>query len=312
MKTFLITGASGYIGSHMAYQLKKAYPDCRVVGVDIVKKDKLDHLFDDFFQWDLTQTNGEVFDRYEYECVFHFAAYASVPEGEKYQFEYYYNNITSSLNTLNDAILCKVPYFIFSSTCAVYGNPRYIPIDEDHDKNPISVYAKTKGIFEDILLSAHEQKKIRSGILRYFNAAGRNAKAGLYEEHSPETHLIPLLVKGDTIDVYGNDYKTTDGTPLRDYIHVIDICEAHIKAYEYLRENSDKPLVCNIGTGMAHSVIEVVEKVNTILGKEVKMKFKSRRTGDAVALVSDVTRMKNVLQFQPKHDIVSIVESMKD
>jgi UDP-glucose 4-epimerase len=165
-------------------------------------------------------------------------------------------------------------------------------------------------MFEDMLLAAIEEGKIKGGILRYFNAAGRNVEEGLYEEHEPETHLIPLLVRGDTIDIYGNDYKTTDGTPLRDYIHVIDICEAHIKAYEYLQENNS--LVCNIGTGQAHSVIEVVEKVNTILGKDVKMKFKSRRTGDAVALVSDVTKMKNVLQFQPKYDIVSIVKSMKD
>ena len=311
MKTFLITGASGYIGSHMAYQLRQSYPDCRIVGVDKVVKPKLYRLYDDFFQWDLTQTNGEVFDRYVYDCIFHFAALASVPEGENNQYKYYYNNIVSSLNVLNGAILYNVPYFIFSSSCAVYGNPQYIPIDEDHAKNPISVYAKTKSMFEDMLLAADSENKIRAGILRYFNAAGRNPEAGLYEEHNPETHLIPLLAKGDTIDIYGNDYKTTDGTPLRDYIHVIDICEAHIKAYEHLRENP-KALVCNIGTGMGHSVIEVVEKVNHVLGKDVKMKFKSRRTGDAVALVSDVTRMKNVLQFQPKHDIVSIVESMKD
>lgn len=310
MKTFLITGASGYIGSHMAYQLRQSYPDCYIVGVDKVRKRKLDWLFNDFFQWDLCRTDGNVFNNYNYDCIFHFAGLASVPEGENNKYEYYHNNLTSSLNILNDAIKNEVKYFIFSSSCAVYGNPIYVPIDEEHEKKPISVYAKTKSMFEDMLLAAVDQKKIRGGILRYFNAAGRNAEAGLYEEHNPETHLIPLLVRGDTIDVYGKDYKTTDGTPLRDYIHVEDICAAHIKTYEYLQENES--LVCNIGTGLAHSVIEVVEKVNFVLGKEVKMRFKSRRTGDAVALVSDVTKMKNVLQFQPKHDIVSIVKSMKD
>lgn len=311
MKTFVVTGASGYIGSHMCYELRKKYPDCLIIGTDVVMKRHLKHLYNVFYQKNLCSGDDEIFENHKVDCVFHFAALASVPQGELNKFEYYYNNLTSSLHVLNDAITHDVPYFIFSSSCAVYGNPQYIPIDEDHEKKPISVYAKTKSLFEDMVLAAEAENKIKASILRYFNAAGRNRDAHLHEEHHPETHLIPLLVKGNTIDVYGKDYKTTDGTAMRDYIHVVDICQAHIKAYEYMVEN-DKGIVCNIGTGMGYSVIEVVEKVNSILGKDVKMKFKPRREGDAVALVSDVSRMKNVLQFQPKHDIVSIIESMKD
>jgi UDP-glucose 4-epimerase len=312
MKTFVVTGASGYIGSHMCYELRQKYPDCIIVGVDKVQKNKLKHLYDDFMCYDLAKTNACVFDRYKADCVFHFAAYASVPEGEEKPFSYYYNNLMSSMRILDEAIYHGIKNFIFSSSCAVYGRPDYHgePVDEYAYEMPESVYANTKYMFEQILEAAQKEHKINAGILRYFNAAGRNVEAGLYEEHNPETHLIPNLMKNKVVEVYGNEYPTRDGTAIRDYIHVIDICKAHIKAYEYMRDN-DQGILCNIGTGKGYSVLEVIAEVQKITGlKEIK--FHAPRDGDVPELYSDVSRMRNDLQFTPEHDIVSIIESMRN
>ena len=181
-------------------------------------------------------------------------------------------------------------------------------INESVTKNPQSVYAHTKSIVEDILLAA-EKEGIRVGILRYFNAAGRNVEAGLYEEHEPETHLLPNIMKSDTIKIYGNDYNTPDGTAVRDYIHVVDICQAHIRAYEYMEQN-DKGIICNLGTGKGHSVLDIVNQVRDLTGKQIDVEYHGRRNGDVDRLVSDVGRMLGVLTFTPKHDIKSIINSL--
>lgn len=309
MKTFVVTGASGYIGSHMCYELRSAYPDCYIIGVDKVQKNKLDHLYNDFMLYDISRTNFGIFDRFKVDCVFHFAAYASVPEGEANKWHYYRNNINGSLRLIDEAISYGVKNFIFSSTCAVYGHADK-RINENKQKNPSSVYAKTKSIIEDVLLAADSEKFLNAGILRYFNAAGRNVIANLYEEHDPETHLIPNLMSKDTVDVYGTDFDTRDGTSVRDYIHVIDICQAHIAAYEYMKKNN-KGIISNIGTGRGYSVLEVINLVEKITGKKLKIAYHDRRPGDVDYLVSDVEHMKKILTFTPKFDIVSIIESMR-
>ena len=310
MKTFLVTGASGYIGSHMCYELKQSYPDCKIIAVDKVKKEKLNHLYDEFILQDLARSNFWVMDRDKIDCVFHLAALASVPEGEANPTLYYQNNLMSSMRLLDQAVFFGVRNFVFSSSCSVYG-PAIEPIREIKPKNPISVYAKTKSIFEDMLWASENEGNIHAGVLRYFNAAGRNVEADLYEEHDPETHLIPILMKSNIAKVFGIDYNTPDGTAIRDYIHVIDICQAHIKAYEYM-ENNGKGITCNIGTGKGYSVLEIIRIIEEMTGKTMKKEYFPRRSGDSECLISNVQRMKNILTFEPQHDIFSIVRSMMD
>lgn len=305
MKTFVVTGASGYIGSHICYELKQKYPDCRIIAIDKKMKNKLNHLYDEFVLNDLSKSTTDVLEYRKIDCIFHFAGYIVVSESEKYPWSYYRNNVASSMRLLELAIHHGVKNFIFSSTCAVYGDPNYVPIDEDHMKNPVSVYADSKAIFERMLLAAEKEEGIRAGILRYFNVAGRNVEANLFEEHEPETHLIPNVINKDTVEVYG------DGSCVRDYVHVVDICKAHIAAYEYM-ENKNKGIVCNIGTGKGHSVLEIISLIEKQLGKKKSVVYEDPREGDVEILVSDVVRMKNELTFKPEHDIVSIVESMRN
>lgn len=305
MKTFVVTGASGYIGSHICYELKQKYSDCRIIAIDKKMKNKLNHLYDEFVLNDLSKSTTDVLEYRKIDCIFHFAGHIVVSESEKYPWSYYRNNVASSMRLLELAIHHGVKNFIFSSTCAVYGDPNYVPIDENHTKNPVSVYADSKAIFERMLLAAEKEEGIRAGILRYFNVAGRNVEANLFEEHEPETHLIPNVINKDTVEVYG------DGSCVRDYVHVVDICKAHIAAYEYM-ENKNKGIVCNIGTGKGHSVLEIISLIEKQLGKKKSVVYEDPREGDVEILVSDVVRMRNELTFKPEHDIVSIVESMRN
>jgi UDP-glucose 4-epimerase len=312
MKKFVVTGASGYIGSHMCYELRKTYPDCFIIAIDKFRKPKLDHLYDVFELRDIAKTNTNFFQFHNgIDCIFNFAALAVVPESEEKPYTYYCNNILSTVKMMDEAIHHGIKNFVFSSTCAVYGRPKHLPIREEEVKKPESVYAHSKSVAEDILLSAQKEHGIRVSLLRYFNAAGRNVEAGLYEEHNPETHLIPNLMKSDKVTVYGDQYSTPDGTAVRDYIHVIDLCQAHIKAYEYMEKNN-KGIVCNLGTGKGNSVMEVIDKVEIITGKSMIIEMKPNRSGDLPVLYSDTTKMRNDLQFLPQHDIVSIIESMRN
>jgi UDP-glucose 4-epimerase len=308
VKSFLVTGASGYIGSHMCYELRKTYPDCKIIGVDKVQKNKLNHLYDQFYCYDLSKPNYCILDKSKIDCIFHFAAYASVPESEEKPWTYYRNNMMAGFNLLEEAIFYRVKNFIFSSTCAVYGS-RYEPVHEDIPKNPQSIYAKTKSNFEDILLAAEKESGIRATILRYFNVAGRNVEANLYEEHEPETHLIPNLMKAEIAKIYGNKFSTPDRTAIRDYIHVIDLCKAHVVAYEIMEKNN-KGIVCNIGTGKGYSVLEILNEIRKF--RKLELEYYDKRPGDLPILISDVKRMKEQLTFTPEHDIVSIIESMKE
>lgn len=308
-QTFLVTGCNGYIGSHMCYELRKYYSDCLILGIDMVSKPYLTHLYNEFEQMNLSRQVPD-YSYHNIDCIFHFAALASVPEGEKFKYTYYRNNLQSSLNMIDLANTHGVKNLIFSSTCAVYGEHQYLPINEEHPKNPTCVYAKTKSTIEDVLLAAEENNILRAGILRYFNAAGRNVEANLYEEHKPETHLIPLLARNNTIELYGNDYNTPDGTCVRDYIHVIDVCRAHIKTYEYMKKHK-KGIVCNIGTGKNPTVLEVIREAENVLKKKIYIQVKPRRNGDVPFLVADTTKMTKELTFVPEYDIFNIINSMR-
>lgn len=310
MKTFVVTGCNGYIGSHMCYELRQKYPDCRIVGVDKVDRPHLRHLYDVYSPIDLSCNTLYTAAR-EIDCIFHFAAYISVEEGESNPWQYYRNNIGATFGAIDFARRYEVKNFIFSSTAAVYGdsiNPLAGHIMETRPTNPVSVYGKTKAICEDILASTD----LNVARLRYFNACGRNAKANLYEEHDPETHLIPLLVKNKNASIYGDTWATRDGTCVRDYVHVIDICQAHICAYEYISNNPGTNLACNIGTGNGHTVKEVLDKVNKIIHNgEMIITYEDKRNGDVPYLVADTTTAETVLGFKPQYTLDDIIESMK-
>lgn len=312
MKKFVVTGASGYIGSHMCYELRKAYPDCKIIAIDKIRKNKLDHLYDVFEMRDIAQTNTNLLQFHKgVDCIFHFAAYTIVPESNDKPYHYYHNNVLGAMRMMDEAIEHGIKNFVFSSTCAVYGSPSRTPIAEDEKKKPESVYAASKSMAEDMLMAAEKEFGVRVAVLRYFNAAGRNVEANLFEEHEPETHLIPNLMKSDRVTVYGVDYDTPDGTAIRDYIHVEDLCKAHIAAYEYM-EDQREGIVCNLGTGVGYSVFDVIDKVEQITGKSFYIELNSKRSGDVPRLYSNTTRMTEKLTFQPKHDIVSIIESMRN
>lgn len=309
MNTFLVTGCNGYIGSHMAAQLRDTYKNCKIVGVDKVEKEHIKHLFDKLYIFDLTDEKkvDMIFKENMFDCVFHFAAYASVPEGELYPEKYYNNNCNSTLNLSKYCMINNVKNFVFSSTCAVYGDQDFTDsLDENSGLNPISVYAKTKLNCEKKL---QQVKSYNLAILRYFNAAGRSVKHNLYEEHDPETHLIPVLRQSNEVEIYGG-WNTDDGTPIRDYIHVMDICSAHISAYEYLNTNNTN-IICNIGTGIGYSVFEIVKLARMIWNKTIKTNIKGRRDGDVKKLIANVNKMNTELKFKTKYDIVDILESMK-
>ena len=314
MKRFVVTGCNGYIGSHMCYELKKAYPDCWIHGVDKVDKKHLRHLYDIFSHIDMAMDSINIapFERKPIDAIFHFAAYISVEEGELRPWEYYHNNVCGTMRLLREAHSFGVKNFIFSSTAAVYGesvNPILGHIMETRSLNPVSVYGKTKAMCEEILSSLTDMNVAR---LRYFNACGRNVEANLYEEHDPETHLIPLLARNKKAVIYGNTWATKDGTCVRDYVHVIDICRSHISAYEYISKHDGINLACNIGTGNGYSVKEVVDKVNEIIHNgEMDIVYEDRRNGDVPYLVADTTTAKTILKFEPEYTLDDIIKSMK-
>ena len=310
MKTFVVTGCNGYIGSHMCNELGKLYNDCTIHGIDKHDKKHLRHLYDFYHHIDLAVDTFSLPEGTD--AIFHFAAYISVEEGEQQPFKYFRNNLVGSIRLLERAIEQKIPYFIFSSTAAVYGNsknPMFGHLFENTPPNPFSVYGKTKAMFEEVL---RNEKSINSAILRYFNVAGRDRKANLFEEHDPETHLIPLLVKDKIATIYGDDYPTKDGTCVRDFIDVRDVCRAHTLAYRYMEQNKENLLI-NIGSGKGYSVKEVAEKVNEIIHNgTMNIEYKDRRDGDVPYLVADNSLATNLLDFSPEYDLTQIIESMKE
>jgi UDP-glucose 4-epimerase len=315
MKTFVVTGCNGYIGSHMCYELKKAYPDCYIIGVDKVEKQHLRHLYDFFDHTDLALDPINISPPWVagVDAIFHFAAYISVEEGELRPWDYYHNNVVGSLRLIRQARSYGIKNFIFSSTAAVYGeraDTMFGHLNENLPMSAFSVYGKTKQMVEEVLSSITDMNVIR---LRYFNACGRNVEAGLYEEHDPETHLVPLLARNKTATIYGTDWATRDGTCIRDYVHVMDICKAHLLAYEYM-DNKYISVndAINVGCGEGYTVREVVDRANTIIHNgEMIVRTTGRRDGDVAYLVANTDKIKNLLDFTPQFNLDDIMESMK-
>jgi UDP-glucose 4-epimerase len=290
MKKILVTGGAGYVGSHAVRQLNRdGYPSLVL--------DNLSYGHREFARnTDLVEGGVEntallekIFSDNPIEAVMHFAAYAYVGESVSDPGKYYLNNVVNTLRLLQTMIRAGVNKFIFSSSCATYGNPVQIPMTEEHPQNPISPYGATKLMVERILRDFDAAYGLKFVSFRYFNAAGADPEGGIGEWHDPETHLIPLVLdaaagKRQAVQIYGTDYETPDGTCIRDYIHVTDIAQAHILGLKHLL--AGKPSgVFNLGNGNGFSVREVVQTAEKVTGKRIRVLEVSRRPGDPAVLV---------------------------
>jgi len=311
----LVTGGAGYIGSHFVRLLKSKNFD--VVIFDNLSRGHRESIPEGvaFEQVDLLDFGKltEKLKLYKIDAVVHFAAFAYVGESVTNPRLYYINNVIGSVNLLNAITEAGITKVVFSSTCSLYGNPEIVPISEAETIKPINPYAKTKHIIENVLADYDTAYGLKYVALRYFNAAGCSFDGSIGESHEPETHLIPLVIdtalgKRQSVSVFGDDYPTPDGTCLRDYIHVDDLGEAHLKALEYLNAGNSSN-VFNLGTGDGNSVKEIIKTVEKISGKKVEHKISTRREGDPAVLVADNKKAADVLGWLPKYKLEDIIKS---
>ena len=307
--TILVTGGAGYIGSHAVLALQQA-------GYNVIVLDNLSYghreLVEDGLQAKLIV--GDIADRTLLKQIFldnsiaavmHFAAFIAVGESVSEPWKYYENNVAGTLTLLEEMVAADVKQFVFSSTCALYGVPKFTPITEDHPQNPMSPYASTKQMVEQILADFETAYGLRSVRFRYFNAAGADPAGRLGEDHSPETHLIPLVLlaaigKQSGIKIFGTDYPTPDGTCVRDYIHVTDLADAHVRGLQYLM-NGGSSEVFNLGNGNGFSVRVVVEVARRITGRKIPVIESDRRPGDPPILVGSSEKARSILGWKPQY-----------
>ena len=311
----LVTGGAGYIGSHLVkLLLNKNY---EVVIIDNLSRGHKEAIPEKvkFEQVDLLHYDNllSAIRGHQVEAVIHFAAFAYVGESVENPGLYYLNNVTGSINLINALHKINVKKIVFSSTCSLYGNPASIPISEDESLKPINPYAKTKYMIENVLSDFDTSFGLKFASLRYFNAAGADFSGQIGESHDPEPHLIPIVLqtalgKRDKVVINGNDYATQDGTCIRDYIHVNDLADAHIKALEYLN-NSESSVIVNLGTGNGYSVKEIIENAGEITGKKIKNVIGPRRQGDPAVLIADNKKAKEILGWVPKYGLKEIISS---
>jgi UDP-glucose 4-epimerase len=303
MKIFIIGGA-GYIGSHMVKVAHKAGHE--VITIDNLSTGYQDAVLYGRFEFcdilNLEKLN-ELFKKYTPDVVMHFSAYSLVNESVSDPYKYYYNNVSGTLNLLKAMVDNNCKKFIFSSSAAIFGNPKYIPIDEDHPKNPISPYGKSKLMVEEILRDFDVAHGLKYVSFRYFNAAGNDPEGELSERHDPETHLLPIVLQAAngqraSISVYGNDYDTKDGTCVRDYIHVNDLANAHLEGLKYLNKSESISAEFNLGSGSGFSVKEVIQTVKQIMKKDFRVVEEKRRVGDPAILISSGAKAKQILELK--------------
>jgi UDP-glucose-4-epimerase GalE len=309
----LVTGGAGYIGSHAARALRRS-------GYEVVIYDNLSTGFRRLAQgFELVE--GDVGDDARLrpilarvDAVMHFAAHAYVGESVENPRKYFHNNVLGALSLLNSALDAGIRRFIFSSTCAVYGLPEQVPITELEKREPVNPYGATKLAFENALEAYDRAYGLRSVRLRYFNAAGADESGETGELHDPETHLIPLALAASTatgreLQIFGSDYPTPDGTCVRDYIHVGDLADAHVRALQYLEKDGGESLALNLGTGRGNSVLEVIQAAEKATGRPVRRKMGSRRPGDPPVLVADPSKAQKVLRWTARRNLADIVSS---
>jgi UDP-glucose 4-epimerase len=307
----LVVGGAGYIGSHAAHALRRR-------GYDVIVYDNLSTGYKELAEgFELivgdigdAQKLGAVLARSE--AVMHFAAHAYVGESVENPRKYFKNNVTSALALLDAVMESSVRKFIFSSTCAVYGNPVKVPITESNPRQPVNPYGATKLAFENALEAYSRAYALRYVSFRYFNAAGADESGTIGEHHEPETHLIPLVLttiqgRRPALEIYGNDYPTPDGTCIRDYIHVNDLAEAHVLGLEYLSRGDS--VAMNLGTGRGYSVKEVVSAVQNVTGHRVPTRIGPRRPGDPPELVADPSLAEQLLQWKAGRTLEEIIST---
>jgi len=308
----LILGGAGYIGSHVNKELsKKGY--YTLVFDNLVNGHKEFIKWGDFIQGDLENIEElrSLFKKHSIKAVMHFAGFAYVGESVVDPQKYYLNNLQSTLNILQVMLENNIKYIIFSSSCATYGNPLKIPIEENHPQNPINPYGQTKLMIEQILKDYSKSYGLKYVSLRYFNAAGADIDCEIGEWHEPETHLIPIALdtaigKREGVKIFGTDYDTKDGTCIRDYIHVTDLADAHILALEYLMDGGESEIF-NLGNGNGFSVKEVIEKVMKITGHNIKIYPEKRRVGDPPVLIGSSKKAREILLWTPKYDNIEYI-----
>lgn len=310
----LITGGAGYIGSITNWYLRskgntttifdnlqnghrEAVGDTELIVGDLRNKEDI----------------AKVFATHQFDAVIHFAALALAGESMEKPYEYFYNNIVGGMNLLEAMRGTSCKTIIFSSTCAVYGFPKKLPVTEESPIAPASTYGASKRNFEEILGWYDKIYGIKYANLRYFNACGALPDGSLGEAHTPETHIIPVAlskaITGQPFAVFGTDYQTKDGTCIRDYIHILDLADAHLKAVEYLLNNNPS-LAVNLGVGKGYSNLEILKAIEQVTGKKVVIVNKERRWGDPDAIFADNTKAKTVLGWNPQYtDIASIIDT---
>ncbi len=302
-------GGAGYIGSHAARALRRS-------GYEVILYDNLSTGHRRLAQG-FELVAGDIADEAKLrsvlarvDAVMHFAAHAYVGESVENPRKYFRNNVEAALSLLNATLDAGIRRFVFSSTCAVYGVPAQIPITEENPRQPVNPYGTSK-LFCEYALEAYDRAYgLRSARLRYFNAAGADESGEIGELHDPETHLIPLALaatgNGAELKIFGTDYPTPDGTCVRDYIHVNDLADAHVRALQHLEKGGDS-VALNLGTGGGHSVLEVVQAAEAVTGRAVRRKVGPRRAGDPPVLVADATRAQQVLGWKATRTLPDIV-----
>ncbi len=313
----LVSGGAGYIGSHAARALRRS-------GYEVVLYDNLSTGFCRLAQgFELVE--GDIADEAKLrpvlarvDAVMHFAAHAYVGESVGNPRKYFRNNVLGALSLLNSVLDAGIRRFVFSSTCAVYGVPEQISITEQTPREPVNPYGASKLFFENALEAYSRAYGLRAVSLRYFNAAGADESGEIGELHNPETHLIPLALAASTangpeLQIHGSDYPTSDGTCVRDYIHVNDLADAHVRALQYLEKQGDEKngdsLAINLGTGRGHSVLEVIRAAENTTGRPVRRTIGPRRPGDPPILVADPAKAQSVLGWTAKRNLTDIVSS---
>lgn len=311
----LVTGGAGYIGSHVAKALAQA-------GHTPVTYDSLVRGSASAIRWgpvvvaDLADSVKleEAIRDHKIDAIIHLAAFAYVGESMREPGLYFRNNTVSSLGLFEVARRTGVERLVFSSTCATYGDPDYVPIDENHPQRPVNPYGESKLLVEKLLRWYGDIHGLRWVVLRYFNAAGADPDQEIGEDHDPETHLIPLVIDaaldpGKPVAIFGTDYDTPDGTAVRDYIHVSDLATAHVKALQYLTEGgASRPF--NLGTGEGHSVRKIVEAVASVSGRRPAVREADRRLGDPAVLVANPSLARTELDWQPsRSDLFEMVRT---
>ncbi len=317
MPKVLVTGGAGYIGSHTVLALNEA-------GYEVVVYDNLSTGKEEAVipparleTGDLSETDklGKIMRRENFNAIIHFAASIVVPESISLPLKYYLNNTSNTARLINLATKHEIPHFVFSSTAAVYGLPSQVPVDETTPLNPINPYGHSKLMSEQILRDTnHAQPGFKYLSLRYFNVAGADPEGRIGQQTPNATHLIKVacqaaLGKRNSLAIFGTDYPTEDGTGIRDYIHVVDLADVHLRALQYLEEGNG-PEILNCGYGRGYSVREIIEAVRKVSGKDFPVQETDRRPGDPARLVADPRRLNSKMDWYPAHkDIEEIVRS---